>query len=430
MTEERSFAHSEEMFARASKLTPLATQTFSKSWMAFGRYGSPLFLERGKGSRVWDPDGNEYIDYVLGLLPIILGYGDPDVDDAIRHQLSKGISFSLATDLEAELAEEMIRLIPCAEMVRFGKNGSDATTAAVRVARAQTGRDHVVVCGYHGWHDWYISSTVRNKGVPESVRALTTALPFNDIKAFEKVFAENKGIAAVVIEPDGAEPPAEGFLQDLKNLTKANGALLIFDEIVTGFRVALGGAQAKHGVVPDLACFGKAMGNGMPISALCGSRDSMSVLEEVFVSGTFGGETLSLAASIATIRKLQATGCVERLWSLGDTIKDRIGQVMDSSGLSEFFKIGGPSWRPFIAPVGDLDPILAVTLLRQELIQKGTLIGSSFNLCLAHDDVCTVDDTVDRWERAAIVAVEALASSNPISALRGELVEPVFQVRK
>ena len=207
------------------------------------------------GCWVEDVDGNRYIDYVLGLMPIVLGYRDPDVDEAICAQLQLGITFSLPTALEADLAERLVRLIPCAEKVRFGKNGSDATSAALRLARAHTGRDKVLVCGYHGWHDWCIGATSRRLGIPKAVCDLTVAFPYNRPEAVAELLAkEPDGFAAVILEPVGVEAPAPGFLARLRELTERYGVVLVFDEIVTGFRINLGGAQAEFGVAPDLAC--------------------------------------------------------------------------------------------------------------------------------------------------------------------------------
>ena len=332
----RDFDKSRAAQDRALRTIPLASQTFSKAAMSTVEGAAPLFLDRGAGARVWDLDGNEYIDYVLGLLPVVLGYCDPDVDDAIRAQLDRGISFSLATELEAELAEKLCELIPCAEMVRFGKNGSDATTAAIRLARAYTRREKVAVCGYHGWHDWYIGTTTRHFGVPAAVRELSAGFAFNDADALETMLqSEPDGFAAVIVEPMTLQAPAPGFLERLRSLCDEYGVLLVYDEIITGFRLHLGGAQAYFGVVPDLAAFGKAMGNGMPISAIVGRRQYMTLMEEIFFSGTFGGEALSLAASIVTIDKLRREGAVAKFADTGARLKAGVGTSIDRHNLNQ-----------------------------------------------------------------------------------------------
>ncbi len=256
------------MLDRAERVIPLGAQTFSKSKIQLPPGAAPLFVTHGDGGRVFDVDGNEYVDLISALMPNVLGYRDPDVDLAIRRQLTRGISFSLPTELESQLAERLVAHVPCAEMVRFGKNGTDATSAAIRLARAATRRDRIMLCGYHGWQDWYIGATSRNLGVPAAVSALSHPVPYGDIAAVEALFAKYPAsFAALIVEPAGATEPAPGYLQELKDLVHRHGAILIFDEIITGFRWSIGGAQSYYGVAPDLACFGKAMGNGMPISA-------------------------------------------------------------------------------------------------------------------------------------------------------------------
>jgi len=426
------YRRSRELYERALRTIPLGSQTFSKSAMQWVGGVSPLFLERGEGCRVWDVDGNEYVDYVLGLMPVVLGYCDPDVNEAIRHQLEQGITFSLATELEAELAERLVRIIPCAERVRFGKNGSDATLAATRLARAHTGRDVIAMCGYHGWHDWSIGTTSRNLGIPKAVRELTVTFPFNDAAALERIFKESPAdIAAVILEPAAATDPEPEFLEQVKRLAHEHGALLIFDEIVAGFRAHLGGAQARYGVTPDLATFGKAMANGMPISAVVGRADIMSLMEEIFFSATFGGETLSLAAAIATLDKLEAHDGPARMEGAAAELREGVSMILSERGIGDVYAVTGPSWWPRIAVGGNdrMPPVLATSLLRQEFVANGLLMMSTFNLCLAHVHEAVVIDTLNRWSRVADVLAVAVNSDDPEKFLRGKPVRPVFQVR-
>ena len=227
---------SEEMLERALKTIPLGSQTFSKSKTQYPFGVSPYFAKKAKGSRLWDVDGNEYIDFINGLLSITLGYCDEDVNSAIKNQLDSGSIFSIASELEIEVAEKICEMVPCAEMVRFGKNGSDATAGAIRVARAVTNRDHILVCGYHGWQDWYIGSTSRNLGVPESTQNLTHIFQYNNLESLEELFAKLEGkVAGVIMEPSNVYPPNDGYLQAVKDLAHKNGAILIFDETITGF---------------------------------------------------------------------------------------------------------------------------------------------------------------------------------------------------
>lgn len=429
---ERSFAKSNALYERALKTVPLATQTFSKAATNFVLGASPLFLDRGKGCEVWDVDGNSYIDYILGLMPVILGYCDEEVDRAIIEQLDRGISFSLATELEAEVAERLVKLIPSAEMVRFGKNGSDATSAAVRLARAITGRDLIAVCGYHGWHDWYIGTTTRDLGVPKSVKELTRTFCFNDAGSLEELLTREPGkFAAIVLEPAGAVEPKDAFLNDVRDLADKHGALLVFDEIISGFRASLGGAQAVYGVTPDLSCFGKAMANGMPISAIVGAKDHMKVMEKIFFSATFGGEALSLAAAGATIDKVVRLNLPTRLEALGKRLKTSVVESIDRWGLSSVLTVGGADWWPRLVPKenNSIDKTILISLIRQEGAANGLLIGLSFNLCLAHDDAAVIDQTLSRWDAALLAVSAAVTSNNPAEYLRGAPVQPIFQLR-
>jgi glutamate-1-semialdehyde 2,1-aminomutase/spore coat polysaccharide biosynthesis protein SpsF len=427
----RRFDKSNHLFDRAATVIPLASQTFSKSHLQWVRGASPLFFTHGRGCRVWDADGNGYIDHVLGLLPVILGYRDPDVDAAIEAQLESGITFSLAHPLEIELAERLVELIPCAEMARFGKNGSDATTAAVRLARAHTGRDRVALCGYHGWHDWYIGTTSRDAGVPGAVRKLSHAFPYNDADALEALFkAAPDAYAAVIMEPAGAQSPEPGFLERVREVTSRHGVVLIFDEIIAGFRLAMGGAQAHYGVTPDLACFGKAMANGMPISAVVGGRDIMRGMEEIFFSTTFGGETLSLAAALATLDKLRREDAIPRLRRRGAKLMAGANGVFAAHGLGETLSFGGADWWPRLTIDGPAEQAQLVTsLLRQELVANGLFLGASFNLCLAHDDDAVTTETLAALDAAAGALRDALDSADPATRLRGAPVRPVFAVR-
>lgn len=428
----RSFKKSNEMLKRAEKVIPLGSQTFSKSYLNFVKGAYPLFLERGKGCNVWDIDGNEYIDFLLALMPVILGYCDEDVNTAISNQMKRGISFSFSTELESELAEKLIELIPSAEMVRFGKNGSDATAGAVRVARAYTGRDKIAVCGYHSWHDWYIASTGFSLGVPESEKNLIAKFNYNDLDSLEDLLKkEPNSYAAIIMEPANAVEPQDGFLQGVRDLTHKYGALFVFDEIVSGWRPHLGGAQAYYGVTPDLSCFGKAMGNGMPIAALVGKKEYMTIIEKVFLSSTFGGETLSIAASIAVIEKMQKLAVPSLLASTATYLKNEINAQIKKIGISEHLEIGGVSWWPRILfkNTGVADTMLATSLLRQELAEAGILHGAGISMCYAHCVDEVPQEIVRRWSLALENYKTAITSNKPETFLRGEVMRPPYQVR-
>lgn len=374
---ERTFERSQAAFARAKAVIPLGAQTFSKSHLQYPQ-PSPLYLTHGQGAVCWDTDGNEYVDLVSALLPVILGYRDPEVDTAIRRQLSSGISLSLATELEAELAETLCRLIPCAEAVRFGKTGTDATSAAIRLARAFTGRDRILICGgYHGWADW---SVERNRGVPKAVQELTHRIPLGQLPPGGPEIQWTGNFAAVIIEPEN-DP---SYLTALREWCDRTGTILIFDEVITGFRFDLGGAQKLYGVTPDLACFGKAMANGMPLSAVVGRRDIMKLMEppdNIFFSGTFFGETLSLAASVATIKKLEEKVLLEDIFMAGDMLMMHARDLISKRGLNGQISLSGGS--PALVRLRfESDDIAA--LFRKEMVASGTLITASHNISAAH----------------------------------------------
>jgi glutamate-1-semialdehyde 2,1-aminomutase len=411
---ERTFKRSQEAFARAKKVIPLAAQTFSKSHLQYPQ-PSPLFLSHGQGGLVWDVDGNEYVDLVSALLPNILGYRDPEVDAAIRRQLLSGISFSLATELEAELAETLCRLIPCAEAVRFGKTGTDVTTAAIRLARAHTGRDRLLICGgYHGWADW---SVERNLGVPEDVRRLTERCAFGNPA---DLYGRGE-FAAVIVEPEGNPQ----YLKFLRDWCDAHGSVLIFDEVITGFRFDLGGAQKRWGVTPDLATFGKAMANGMPLSAIVGRRDIMKRMEppdNIFYSGTMFGETLSLAAGIATIKKLERGQIIPQLWETGCWLEGEARARIEDIGLKDVVRTYGE------APLTRLkfhdDQIAA--LFRREMVASGTLIVSSHNICAAHGP-SEIKRILRSYDHALGVLREAIDKGDIAERLAGASVAPMVR---
>ena len=381
------YRKSQEMLARAERVIPLGSQTFSKSRVVYPANAAPLFLTHGKGSHVWDVDGNEYVDFVNGLLPVVLGYDDADVTAAVIEQLKSGVSFSLATPLEVEVAELLCEIIPCAEMVRFGKNGSDATSGAVRIARAHTGRDRIAVCGYHGWQDWYIGATTRNKGIPRAVGELTHKFPYNDLDGLHQLLAAHPGeFAGVMMEAMNVEEPKPGYLEGVRELAHKHGALFILDEIITGFRFHLGGAQTLFGVTPDLAAFGKSMGNGFPIAAVVGKAEYMRQMEEIFFSSTFGGEAVSLAASRATIHKMQREPVHATMDRLGQQIMDATRANIARTGLTDAVGIAGkPSWS--LLQFHDTPRATAweiKSLYLQELLARGILSAGSHNLCYAH----------------------------------------------
>jgi len=422
---------SRQLFKRASQIIPLGSQTFSKSYLQFIKGQAPLFLTHGKGCYVWDIDNNKYIDFINGLLPIILGYQYPAVDKAIKNQLKRAITLSLASPLEYDLAKLLIKHIPCAEMVRFGKNGSDVTTGAIRLARAITGREHIMMCGYHGWHDWSIGTTVRHLGVPKSTRKLTHLFKYNDINSLKKIFNQYKNkIAAVIMEPMNYVEPAPGYLQAVKKLTHQNKALLIFDEIITGFRYSLGGAQKLFNVTPDLSSFGKSIANGMPISALVGKKKYMRHIDDIFYSFTMGGECLSLAAAIATIKEMERKRVVPYLWKIGSYLQNNTNKLLKQNHLDHIIAVQGkPVWQVFIIkdqPQADNFEIR--TYLQQELLHAGFLWYGQHNISFSHSKK-EIDQLLGQYKFIFPKLKQLLDQNKLKSNLKGEPISNIFKVR-
>lgn len=427
----RKFVKSEAYLARAEKVIPLGSQTFSKSRTQYPYGVSPYFIERASGSHAWDIDGNEYIDFVNSLASVTLGYNDPDVTRAVQEQLKSGVIFSLPHPIEAEVAELICDMVPCAEMVRFGKNGSDATSGAVRLARAYTGRDRVAVCGYHGWQDWYIGSTARHRGVPQATRDLTHTFTYNDIDTLKALFDAHPGqIAAVVIEPMNVAAPEPGFLEGVKALTHQSGALLVFDETITGFRFASGGAQQYFGVIPDLAAFGKGLANGYPVSAVAGRREIMKLMEEIFFSFTFGGEALSLAAAKATLIKVRTQPVLRTLSARGESIVAGARQIVDQSALNDVFSVSGhPTWSFLnIRDARGATAFEIKTLLMQELLVRGILSVGSHNISFAHSEA-DVRTLLEVYAEVLPMIGRVLDTGTLRQALRCEPLVPLFRIR-
>ncbi|RME63688.1 MAG: aminotransferase class III-fold pyridoxal phosphate-dependent enzyme [Alphaproteobacteria bacterium] len=425
------YAKSEAMLTRALKTIPLGSQTFSKSKTQFPHGVSPYFITRAKGARVWDVDGHEYIDFISALCAVTLGYNDPDVTQAVAAQLEDGVIFSLPHPLEHQVAEQICAMVPCAERVRFGKNGSDATSGAVRLARAFTGRDHVAVCGYHGWQDWYIGSTARHKGVPKATRALTHSFAFNDIDSLDAIFRAHAGdVAAVILEPMNVTYPAPGFLESVKALCRRHGAVFVLDETITGFRFANGGAQERFGVTPDLATFGKGLANGYPVSAIAGRADIMQLMEEIFFSFTFGGETLSLAAALATMKKLVREPVVATIAARGQAVLDGVARLIAKHDIGNFLSISGdPAWS--FLNFKDAAPYSLwqiKTLFLQEIFARGILSFGTHNISYAHSEA-DVARLLAVYDDVFGILGDAVRNRRLEAKLHCRPLEPLFKVR-
>ncbi|MCW9034169.1 MAG: aminotransferase class III-fold pyridoxal phosphate-dependent enzyme [Rhodospirillales bacterium] len=423
------FINSRKLLERAKHVIPSMSQTFSKGPNQWAGNVSPHYLTKGEGAWVWDVDGNRYLDYLMALGPIILGYNNQRVNEAAKKQIDEGVIFSQMHPLEVEVSEMLCDLIPCAEMVRFAKNGSDVTSGAIRAARAFTSRERVAVCGYHGWQDWYIATTTRDKGIPKAVKELSHTFPYNDLESLSSLLDSHKGeFAAVIMEPVGVEPPIEGYLEGVKELCEAHGTLLIFDEIITGFRMSLGGAQEYFGVTPDLACFGKAMANGFPLSAVVGRRDIMEIFDEIFFSGTFGGEAVSLAACKATIEEIQTANVIEHNWQVGNKLLSGLRDIINRCGLSEVVKVLGYDVRSILAIPHDdeYQARLRRSFLMQECVKRGLLYFGSNNITASHNDE-EVDFTLKVFEEVLPLVAIAHQSDDFEERLDGPCIEAIFR---
>ena len=367
---------------------PSGAQTLSKNPSQFVIGVTPCVATKAKGAYFWGNDGKKYLDLKLALGPMVFGYANNRIDRKVKEQIKHGTIYSLPSEHEYELAKLLKEVVPCADMSRFYLNGSDATSGAIRLARHITRRDHVAKCGYHGWQDWSIGNKVgRNNGVPEIIKSLTHEFNYNDIASLEKIFIDHPNqIAAVILEPAASEKPKDDFLQNVKALAKQNGAILIFDEMITGFRWALGGAQEYFGVIPDLACFGKAISNGYPLSVICGKKEYMSRMDEVFVSMTFAGYSLGLVAALETIKMMRASsGKVHKhMHALGDFLISGGNKIAEKYKAHVEFIGFGPHPVMKINVLDDHLNRVVKTFICQEMNKSGIFFDSSMMIGFAH----------------------------------------------
>ena len=430
----KDFSGSRALQPKAHQLIPGGAHTYAKSDDQFPEE-APAFIVRGKGCHVWDVDGNEFIEYGMGLRAVTLGHAFEPVVQAAYRQMQLGTNFTRPANIEVELAETFLDIIDAAEMVKFAKNGSDVTTAAVKLARAYTGRDLVAICGDHPFFstdDWFIGTTEMNAGVPQAVTDMTLKFRYNDLESLRELFDQYPGrIACVVMEAETTTPPIPGYLNQVKELCEERGAVLIFDEMITGFRWDLGGAQRFHGVVPHLSTFGKAMGNGFAISALAGKREIMRLggldhdRQRVFLlSTTHGAETHALAASLETLRIYRERNVVEFLWRQGERLRALVNQSMAENRLGCCFELmGRPCNLVFATCDQDGNRSQAFrTLFMQEMIRRG-VIAPSFVVSYSHSDA-DINRTAEAVYEAHVVYRKALDEGIG-KYLEGRPVKPV-----
>jgi glutamate-1-semialdehyde 2,1-aminomutase len=430
------FDNSLSLQKRFRELIPGGCHTYAKGDDQYPQF-MPVYIARGQGCHVWDIDGNEYIEYGMGLRTVTLGHAFAPVVEAAHRQMLLGNNYVRPARIELECAEQFLSIIDGAEMVKFCKDGSDATTGAVKLARAHTGRDMVAICGDHPFFsvdDWFIGSTDMAAGIPASVRDLTVKFHYNDIGSVKELFARYpRRIAGVVLEAEKYDPPANGFLQELLRVAHENGALFILDEMITGFRWHLGGAQKKYGLAPDLSAFGKALGNGFAISALAGKREIMELggldhsKERVFLmSTTHGAENHALAAALATMGYYRAHPVVETLYAQGRKLAEGVNRASAGLGLTDHVSIIGPDCcSVYTTRDQDKRPSQPFrTLFLQETMKRGLLMPSSI-VSYAHSDR-DIEQTIDRVSEALVIYRKALEEGIE-KYLVGGPVKPVFR---
>jgi glutamate-1-semialdehyde 2,1-aminomutase len=424
-------------FKRAMNFIPGGAHTYSKGSDQYPENAPPI-IDYGKGCHLWDLDGGRYTDLAMSLGTVILGHAYEPILSAVRDELTRGVNFCRPSVIEGELAELMVNTIPSAEMVKFGKNGSDAVTAAVKLARAYTGRDYIVRCqddAFNSIHDWFIGSTIMTRGIPKAVQDLTLQFKYNDLSSCKELFEKYPGqIACVILEPLSFEAPEENFLESLKLLCEKNGALLIFDEVVSGFRFSLGGAQEVVNVMPHLSAFGKAMANGFSVSALVGQREFMKLggiehnQERVFLlSTTHGGETHSLAAAIACINEIKKTDAINHFWSTGGDLMNKVNAAALDVGAEKYVKCFGFGVKPafaFMDETGAASPV-ARTLFMQETIARGLLMPYVVP-SLAHTER-DINFSVDCIRESLLVMKRAAEGAGMLAAINGNIIKPVFR---
>ena len=393
----KTYEQSIQLYEKAQQLFPYGTQLFSRR-PELGAYGqAPIYFERMKDAHIWDVDGNEFIDTAMGIGPIILGHCYKRVDDAVKEQIDKGVLGSINNRLEIELAETIVEMVPCAEMVKFCKSGGEADAIAVRIARAYTGKEKVLFCGYHGWHDWYLSANLKSdssldqhllpginpKGVPISLAGTCLPFEYNNLNQLENLLKENSGeIACIIMEATRFKQPVEGFLEGVRALANKHKCILIFDEVITGFRMAKGGAQEYYGVTPDMATFAKAIANGYSLAAVVGSRAIMEAQDDNFISSTYWSDSTVLAAGLATLNEMKEKPVLETINKIGRDLIAHVEQMAQKHKL-DVEVLGHGFDFTFTFNYGT-DSAKIMTLFIQEMIARGIYTNGVMYPCYTH----------------------------------------------
>jgi glutamate-1-semialdehyde 2,1-aminomutase len=413
--QEHSVSRSLEIYERAKVLIPGITQLISRRPTRAALGVSPIYAERAKGCRIWDVDGNEYVDWTSAVGPVILGYADEVVDAAVRAQIERGSIYSIVQESAVELAEELVRIVPSAEMVRYCKGGGEACTIAVRIARGVTGRDKVLFCGYHGWHDWYQAANIGAErlaehlfngiepiGVPRCLEGTAVPFTYGDLEELEALLKSHAGeLACIIMEPMRSGEPPAGYLDGVRALASRYEVILIFDEVSSGFRIARGSAQEYAGVTPDISVFAKAISNGYPMGAVVGKREFMEPAAQMFISSAYWDDNIGIAASLATLRELERRDAVAHFNRIGALFKEQINAAAVAVGLDAACE--GVAAHPHIRfGVDDAEVAAKVNaLFIQENARRGVILAAGFMFNCAHGE--------EEVEQTAAVVEESFA---------------------
>ena len=433
------YSKSLELYAQAEQWFPYGTQLWSRS-PHLGPYGqAPIYFERARGCRFWDVDGNEFIDTGMAVGPVTLGYCYDAVDRAVKAQIDQGVLGTINNAVEIEMAQTLGQMIPSAEMVKFCKGGGEADAIAVRLARGYTGKDIVLFCGYHGWHDWYISGNLASestldshllpginpKGVPAALAGTTAPFEYGNLDSLQQALQRHVGhVACIIMEPTRFAHPGPGYLESVRQLADDHGCLLIFDEVVTGFRMTGGSAQAYYGVTPDLTALGKAIANGYALAAVVGKRAVMAPQEDNFISSTYFSDTVSLAAGVATLKEIQQEDVCRVNDATGLKIRQGLAAAAHKHGLHARTE-GHDSHFHLAFDYGTQSSELS-TLYAQEMIARGIYNTGTFYVCYQHtdDDVARI---VAAAEQSFAVVARALQQGNVSTVLQAPIKAQGFR---
>lgn len=427
-----------ELWNKAKKIIPGGNQLLSKRSEMFLPEGWPSYYKKAKGVEIWDLDGNKFIDMsIMGVGTCILGYSDDDVNEIVKKAIDEGSMATLDSPEEVELTELLLSLHPWAGMVRYARTGGEAMVIAVRIARAFKGKDKVAFCGYHGWHDWYLSANLADDksldghllpglkplGVPRCLKGTAMPFTYNRIDELKSV-VRNNDIGVIVMEPIRHYEPENDFLNKVRNIAEETSVVLIFDEITSGFRLSVGGAHKSYGVEPDIVVYGKAMGNGFPIAAIIGKREVMNVAQESFISSTFWTERIGFVAAIATIRKMLKNNVPSHLVKIGNLVKSGWENLAKKHNLK--IKIMGiPPLATFVFDYGKESQALH-TLFTQEMLNRGFLASKQVYISYSHQEE-HIKTYLGNVDKVFGIIKDAINKDNVHSLLKGPVAHSGFR---